>query len=149
MRWIWLDGVEVNINYEYGLDIKDVDELIQTYHDNGWTGHDQEKVITIFNIATHVIIAKYQGKVVGFARAMSDGVFNAAIYDVMVNIAHQKQGIGQEIIRKMLTYLGELYCVHLIATTGYESFYRQLGFKKLKTGMAIYTNEKLKDEYTD
>jgi len=138
----------VNIDYEYELDIKDVDELIQIYHDNDWAGHDQEKVITIFNTATHVIIAKDQGKVIGFARAMSDGVFNAAIYDVMVDVAHQNQGIGQEIIRNILVYLGELSCVHLVATTGYEGFYRQLGFKNLKTGMAVYTNEKLKDEYT-
>ncbi|SCU22816.1 GNAT family acetyltransferase [Staphylococcus xylosus] len=138
----------MNIDYEYELDIKDVDELIQIYHDNDWAGHDQEKVITIFNTATHVIIAKYQGKVIGFARAMSDGVFNAAIYDVMVDVAHQNQGIGQEIIRNILVYLGELSCVHLVATTGYEGFYRQLGFKHLKTGMAVYTNEKLKDEYT-
>ncbi|MCE7785588.1 GNAT family N-acetyltransferase [Staphylococcus xylosus] len=138
----------VDIDYEYELDIKDVDELIQIYHDNDWAGHDQEKVITIFNTATHVIIAKYQGKVIGFARAMSDGVFNAAIYDVMVDVAHQNQGIGQEIIRNILVYLGELSCVHLVATTGYEGFYRQLGFKNLKTGMAVYTNEKLKDEYT-
>nr|WP_213017848.1 GNAT family N-acetyltransferase [Staphylococcus xylosus] len=143
-----MDGVVVNIDYEYELDIKDVDELIQIYHDNDWAGHDQEKVITIFNTATHVIIAKYQGKVIGFARAMSDGVFNAAIYDVMVDVAHQNQGIGQEIIRNILVYLGELSCVHLVATTGYEGFYRQLGFKNLKTGMAVYTNEKLKDEYT-
>nr|WP_284698455.1 GNAT family N-acetyltransferase [Staphylococcus xylosus] len=143
-----MDGVVVNIDYEYELDIKDVDELIQIYHDNDWAGHDQEKVITIFNTATHVIIAKYQGKVIGFARAMSDGVFNAAIYDVMVDVAHQNQGIGQEIIRNILVYVGELSCVHLVATTGYEGFYRQLGFKNLKTGMAVYTNEKLKDEYT-
>lgn len=138
----------MDIDYEYELDIKDVDELIQIYHDNDWTGHDQEKVITIFNTATHVIIAKYQGKVIGFARGMSDGVFNAAIYDVMVDVAYQNQGIGQEIIRNILVYLGGLSCVHLVATTGYEGFYRQLGFKNLKTGMAVYTNEKLKDEYT-
>ncbi|NQD99278.1 GNAT family N-acetyltransferase, partial [Staphylococcus xylosus] len=34
----------MDIDYEYALDIKDVDELIRIYHDNGWTGHDKEKV---------------------------------------------------------------------------------------------------------
>ncbi|PHK48555.1 GNAT family N-acetyltransferase [Staphylococcus edaphicus] len=138
----------MDIKYEYQFDINDVDELIHIYHGNQWLGHNQEEVITLFNTATHVIIAKSEGKVIGFARAMSDGVFNAAIYDVMVDVAYQSRGIGYKIVHEMLAYLGELSCIHLIATTGNESFYEQLGFRKLKTGMAVYTDVKLKDEYT-
>lgn len=138
----------MDIKYEHQFDINDIDELIRIYHKNRWYGHHQEEVITLFNTATHVIIAKSEGKVIGFARAMSDGVFNATIYDVLVDVAYQSKGIGYQIVNEMVAYLGSLSCIQLIANTGTEPFYEQLGFRKLKTGMAIYTSSKLKDEYT-
>jgi hypothetical protein len=35
----------------------------------------------------------------------------------------------------LLDKLTNVSCVHLIATTGNEEFYRKLGLKKIKTGM--------------
>lgn len=49
----------------------------------------------------------------------------------------------------MIKQLGQVSCVHLISTHGVEGLYQKLGFRKLKTGMDIYANQKLKDEYTD
>ncbi|NWK84284.1 GNAT family N-acetyltransferase [Staphylococcus sp. GSSP0090] len=138
----------MDIKYEHQFDINDVDELVRIYHKNRWYGHHQEEVITLFNTATHVVIAKSEGKVIGFARAMSDGVFNATIYDVLVDVAYQSKGIGYRIVNEMVAYLGSLSCIQLIANTETEPFYEQLGFRKLKTGMAIYMSSKLKDEYT-
>ncbi|MDW4082771.1 GNAT family N-acetyltransferase [Staphylococcus saprophyticus] len=138
----------MDIKYEYQFDMNDIDEIVRIYHGNHWNGHNQEEVITLFNTATHVVIAKREGQVIGFARAMSDGVFNAAIYDVVVDTAYQSKGVGNKIVQEMVNYLGELSYIHLIATTGNESFYEAIGFQKLKTGMAIYNNAKLKDEYT-
>ncbi|MCG7337930.1 GNAT family N-acetyltransferase [Staphylococcus sp. ACRSN] len=136
------------LQYEYQFNINDVEDMLTVYQSNGWLNHNQEEIIKIFNISTHVIIAKENGHVVGFSRALSDGVYNAAIYDLVVHTDYQKRGIGREIIKQMLEHLGDLSCVHLIATTGNEALYEEMGFSKLKTGMAIYRNQKLKDEYT-
>ncbi|MCD8826298.1 GNAT family N-acetyltransferase [Staphylococcus gallinarum] len=136
------------LQYEYQFNINDVEDMMEVYHSNGWEGRSQEDIIKIFNISTHVIIAKKDAKVVGFIRALSDGVFNAAIYDLVVHIDYQQQGIGKAMINLMLEHLGELSCVHLISTTGNEVLYEKMGFRKLKTSMAIYQNQKLKDEYT-
>ena len=144
IRWLF----DMVLQYEYQFNINDVEDMMEVYHSNGWEGHSQEDIIKIFNISTHVIIAKKDAKVVGFIRALSDGVFNAAIYDLVVHIDYQQQGIGKELINLMLEHLGELSCVHLISTTGNEVLYEKMGFRKLKTGMAIYQNQKLKDEYT-
>ena len=38
-------------------------------------------------------------------------------------------------------------CVHLVATTGNEEFYQNLGLKKAKTGMARYLSANLSDAY--
>ena len=144
IRWLF----DMVLKYEYQFNINDVEDMREVYYSNGWEGHSQEDIIKIFNISTHVIIAKKDAKVVGFIRALSDGVFNAAIYDLVVHIDYQQQGIGKAMINLMLEHLGELSCVHLISTTGNEVLYEKMGFRKLKTGMAIYQNQKLKDEYT-
>lgn len=144
IRWLF----DMVLQYEYQFNINDVEDMMEVYHSNGWEGRSQEDIIKIFNISTHVIIAKKDAKVVGFIRALSDGVFNAAIYDLVVHIDYQQQGIGKAMINLMLEHLGELSCVHLISTTGNEVLYEKMGFRKLKTSMAIYQNQKLKDEYT-
>ncbi|MEK1829489.1 GNAT family N-acetyltransferase (plasmid) [Priestia megaterium] len=86
---------------------------------------------------------------VGFGRAISDGVFNAAIYDVVIEDIHQNKGFGQQIIGNLLAQLKEISCVHLVATTGNEEFYRKIGFSKLKTAIARYLNPTLTEEYVE
>lgn len=51
------------------------------------------------------------------------------------------------IVKNILFQLADISCVHLISTTGNETFYRNLGFKNLKTGMARYLNRNLTEEY--
>ena len=36
-----------------------------------------------------------------------------------------------------------MFCFHLISTTGNESFYKKLGLKRIKIGMARYLNPNL------
>ena len=53
-----------------------IDSIYETYQSVGWLKHDKDK-IRIFENSTHVVFAIYDNKVIGFARALSDGVFNA------------------------------------------------------------------------
>eukprot|EP00899_Mesostigma_viride_P018938 jgi/Mesvir1/27045/Mv20741-RA.1 len=46
-----------------------------------------------------------KGRLVGFARATSDGVFHATIWDVAVDPAYQKRGIGKALMERMLLKL--------------------------------------------
>ncbi|WP_346764022.1 GNAT family N-acetyltransferase [Bacillus sp. BHET2] len=86
--------------------------------------------------------------VVGVGRALSDdGVFNAAIYDVVVHHEHQKKGIASLIMSDLLEQLKDVSCIMLISTTGNEAFYKKQGMKRVKTGMARYLNPALEDEY--
>ena len=54
---------------------------------------------------------------------------------------------GRRLIEDLLDQLKEHSCIHLISTTGNEAFYKKLGFRNLKTGMAIYKNPTLSEEY--
>ncbi|WP_394556529.1 GNAT family N-acetyltransferase [Priestia aryabhattai] len=119
------------------------------YHSVGWTNHNEEKIKKVFQSSNVVTIAYDEDNIAGFGRALSDGVFNAAIYDVVVDEQYQNKGIGQKVIKNLLAQLDDISCVHLVSTAGNEEFYRKAGFRKMKTGMARYLNPSLAEEYLE
>ena len=127
----------------------ELQELLEIYRSVGWMKHDEEIIRTVFNASTHKVFAVTEGRIIGFARALSDGVFNAAIYDVVVHKDHQGKGIARLLLENLLDELKNVSCIHLISTTGNTTFYEKCGFKKLTTGMAIYRNPQLASEYLE
>lgn len=125
----------------------DVNLLQCVYQSVGWNRHTPDVIQTIFAASNVICLAFHQEKVVGIGRAISDGVFNAAIYDVVVHNDFQGQRIGQSIMENLLGRLKDVSCVHLISTTGNEAFYSRFGLKQTKTGMARYQNPSLANEY--
>ncbi|MEK5521770.1 GNAT family N-acetyltransferase [Heyndrickxia sporothermodurans] len=126
-----------------------LEEMKEIYSSVGWTKHSEEIIKQVFEASNVLAFVTVNGRIVGFGRAMSDGVFNAAIYDVVVHPDFQKQGIAKQIMQYLLDELSDVSCVHLISTTGNEGFYKRLGLKKLKTGMARYLNPNLAHEYLE
>ena len=74
---------------------------------------------------------------IGFGRVISDGSYQAAIYDVAVVPEFQRQGIGKTIMRNILPRLPQCNFI-LYASPGKEEFYEKLGLRKMKTGMALF-----------
>ncbi|QIH77436.1 GNAT family N-acetyltransferase [Macrococcoides canis] len=138
-----------NISIYNCYEEQDITRMVEVYKSVGWMNHDYNKVSIILNNSTHIAIAKLDDNIIGFARALSDGVFNAAIYDVVVCPEYQKRGIAKLLLENLLAQFEDLSCIHLISTTGNEAFYKKIGFKKLTTGMAIYHKSHLEKEYTE
>ena len=97
--------------------------------------------------ASHTTVFVYScGRLIGFGRAISDGVYQAAIYDVAVIPEFQKKGIGTTIIKSILDRLSQCNII-LYASPGKEEFYRTLGLRKMRTGMALFRKaEEMKEE---
>lgn len=126
-----------------------LDEMKDVYASVGWTKHTNEIIRQVFEASNVIALVKVNGRIIGIGRGMTDGVFNAAIYDIVVHRDFQRQGIAKRIMEYLLDKLNNVSCVHLISTTGNEGFYQKLGFKKLKTGMARYLNPSLSNEYLE
>jgi ribosomal protein S18 acetylase RimI-like enzyme len=139
--------LDVKIHNDFSL--ANLDEMQQVYASVGWMKHNKDIISKIFNASTQVTIATDGNRIIGFGRAISDGVFNAAIYDVVVHAEYQGMGIGKLIMKDLLSNLRDISCVHLISTTGNENFYRRVGLKRVKTAMARYLNPALDEEYLD
>ncbi|MGE6753695.1 GNAT family N-acetyltransferase [Rossellomorea sp. NPDC071047] len=126
-----------------------IEEIKDVYASVGWMKHTNEIIRQVFEASNVVALVKVNGRIIGIGRGMTDGVFNAAIYDVVVHRDFQRQGIARKIMEFLLDKLSNVSCVHLISTTGNEEFYRKFRLKKLKTGMARYLNPSLSDEYLE
>ena len=75
-------------------------------------------------------------KVVGFINALSDEVNFAFIPMLEVLPAYQDQGIGQELMRKMLALLNHLNCIDLTCDQELQPFYERFGMLRSQ-GMVI------------
>ncbi len=73
---------------------------------------------------------------VGFITAISDGTLSAYIPFLEVLPSYQGQGIGRELVRRMLEKLREFYMVDLMCNPELQGFYAQLGMRRA-TGMMI------------
>ncbi|MGD7050757.1 GNAT family N-acetyltransferase [Rossellomorea marisflavi] len=129
------------------FDSANLDEMREVYASVGWMKHTNEVIRQVFEASNVIALVTVDGRIVGIGRAMTDGIFNAAIYDIVVHREFQRQGIAKKIMEFLLDSLSNVSCVHLISTTGNEEFYQKFGLKMLKTGMAKYLNPKLSNEY--
>lgn len=99
-----------------------------------------------FNSSYTVIFVFDEENLIGFGRAISDGEYQAAIYDVAVLPDYQGQGIGKAIVRAIIEKTPNCNFI-LYASPGKEKFYEKENFKRMKTGMALFVNtEKMKDK---
>lgn len=86
---------------------------------------------------TDVALCAWDGdQLVGFGRVLTDFVYRATIWDVIVDKAYQKQGIGTEIVQRILNH-PRLKKVELFwLCTRRPGFYEKSGFSsKEQTGM--------------
>lgn len=80
-----------------------------------------------------------EGTLIGFGRAISDGEYQSAIYDVVVAPDYQGCGVGKLIMEALLARLPDGPGPVLIyAVPGKEGFYEKLGFAVLRTGMGRF-----------
>jgi len=88
--------------------------------------------------ASHTTVFVYHAELlIGFGRAISDGVYQAAIYDCAVLPEYQGKGIGTIIMQNILPRISHCNVI-LYASPGKEGFYQKHGFRKMKTGMAHF-----------
>ena len=81
------------------------------------------------------------GKLVAAGRALADGVDCSYICDVAVHPEYQGQGLGRQVVMKLVEFSKDHRKIILYAAVGKEPFYLKLGFKRMATAMAIFQNQ--------
>src|SRR5689334_23030766 len=81
-----------------------------------------------FEQSQHVAIARDDdGRVVGMARLLSDGVCNAYLVDVWTQSSYRRQGIARAMLRLLLDAVPGQHVG--LQTDGATAFYAALGFR--------------------
>jgi len=81
------------------------------------------------------------GNVVGFVNAISDGVLAAYVPLLEVLPPYQGQGIGSELVRRLLDRLRHLYMIDLLCDEDVQPFYARLGMQPA-AGMIVRNYER-------
>lgn len=117
-----------------GVDWKAVSEILKCV---GMAYYEPDVHKKAFE-ASHTTVFLYRAEqLIGFGRAISDGAYQAAIYDCAVLPEYQGKGIGTRIMKTILHRVSHCNVI-LYASPGKEGFYQKLGFRKMKTGMAHF-----------
>jgi N-acetylglutamate synthase-like GNAT family acetyltransferase len=69
-------------------------------------------------------------RLIGFARATSDGIYRAVIWDVVIHSDYQGAGLGRKLVQTVLSHSNvcRVERVHLM-TTYQQAFYEKIGFE--------------------
>jgi len=107
----------------------DFDEIRQFLAANGWEKRvaDAERSRTMLKNADRKVVAVESGRIVGFARALCDGVSNGYIGTVAVAEDKRGQGIGRELVQ---TLMGDDTNITWVLRSGRDSgeFWKKMGF---------------------
>jgi len=114
-----------------------IEGVLRLYRLQGWWGpstdRDREMAAAIIRGSHCFVIAGAQGRPVGMGRAISDGVSDAYIQDVVVDPAFRGRGIGGRIVGDLVGRLRHdgIDWIGLGAEAGTHDFYRRAGFAEI------------------
>lgn len=77
-----------------------------------------------------IAIDPASNETIGFATAITDGVFSGYISLVEVVPEFQGKGIGTMMVKDLLARMSDLYMIDAVCDTELEPFYEKFGMKK-------------------
>lgn len=113
----------------------DPQQIKELFVEGGWWNDENDKieffVDSLIKSTFLFAVAKFEGRIVGMGRVLSEGMSDAYIQDVVVLKDFRKQGIGGGIIRLLLKELlaRKISWIGLISVPGAENFYKEIGFE--------------------
>lgn len=113
-------------------------EVIGLYKDAGWWNERTEQEMEKMLSQTLAVGAWENNKLIGFARAITDGVFRAYIEDVVIHSSFNRNGIGTMLIAKLIEELSNIDVISLFCEEDLIAFYNKNEFKKSKSQFVMH-----------
>jgi ribosomal protein S18 acetylase RimI-like enzyme len=113
--------------------LPDIHHYYTLFESTGWNGDYKatpEELISTIKESWFSVSAYHKEKLVGFGRMVSDGLLHAVLFDVIVLPDYQRNGIGTEIMNRLLDKCNKHHIrdIQLFCAENKQSFYEKLGF---------------------
>lgn len=124
------------------VDAWPTDAVVAMYESAGWwrEGEAGRAAVGPMVAGSFAFLVVTEGEhTIAMGRAISDGVSDAYIQDVVVLPTHRGRGIGGEIVTRLTRHCRErgLVWIGLVAEPGTTAFYERLGFREMKGFVAM------------
>ncbi|MDZ8025403.1 MAG: GNAT family N-acetyltransferase [Nostoc sp. DedQUE11] len=80
-------------------------------------------------------------RLIGFARATSDGIYRATIWDVVIHPEYRNSGLGSNLVETVLSHPRMRWVERVyLMTTHQQEFYKKIGFQPNTTTTMVLHN---------
>lgn len=108
-----------------------------------WAADRKAEDLAIAVANSKPVVTVWDGdRQIGFARATSDGIYRAMIWDVVVHPDYQGAGLGRKLVETVLMHphVNRVERVYL-TTTKQQRFYERIGFEENQTKTMVLFNK--------
>ncbi len=137
-----------HIQFCIGCDRADIAQIQELFKAAAFWA--RERKIEDWEIAignSEPVVTVWDGsRTIGFARATSDGIYRATIWDVAIHPDYQGAGLGRQLVQTVLSHprMCRVERVYLM-TTYKQSFYERIGFQKNASTTMVLENQALEE----
>ena len=137
-----------HIQFCIGRDRADIAQIQELFKATAFWA--RERKIEDWEIAignSEPVVTVWDGsRAIGFARATSDGIYRATIWDVAIHPDYQGAGLGRQLVQTVLSHprMCRVERVYLM-TTYKQSFYERIGFQKNASTTMVLENPLLEE----
>lgn len=131
----------MGFSWDYDQSEVDWNELSELYRIAPLGEKSAENLATVFSNSRFKCFVYSNNTLVGVGRALADGADCSYICDVAIHPEYQGLGLGKKIVETLVAQSAGHRKIILYANPGKEGFYSKLGFRKMNTAMAIFSNQ--------
>lgn len=141
-----MDCSNIQFQYVSTLSATQLNQLMTLFKQAAFWASDRthEDMAAAIAHSHPVVIAGDGERLIGFARATSDGVYRGTIWDVVIHPGYQGAGLGRKLVQTVLghPHMNRVERVYLM-TTHQQNFYKRIGFQENQTTTMVLFNQEI------